>query len=536
MFVEYKSSPAKIQARIDELARATAQNLSVNDAYSDQFQTAFLHSVGPVSDIAGIQLSQDDYLIISIPRDLAENSPTRSPFVTVTERSIYSPNQDALQLKVASYLIKPTSLYTKGLIAFFIILATTLFCVTYLIYLYASEKKSYDSDFEYKKEESKDIKKDYIPGDYNQDEKAFSEIETDKDEAYLEPTIEEQIDNELDEIKAFDDEEENHDDVLEENEEPEAENSYESDYQMPQSPSSTITQEEFQALTQDLLDEPLTEDDTDENIFNDLQQEENRIDSLSEDEQELNDRVIKNESLIKSMIEEEENSEPSILPEMNPIQTKLDIKPDEPKKEVNTLSSTAETSVESVEEKENRPAGLFSPKTGFGWEEYMIPRLDSELIRAASGDQDLTVMTIEISKIDWNSDEAKEIRELIMELVKFRDLIFEYGESGCTAIIQNMGIEEALKAAEDLHTNIIASLAKRKLYYIVSIGLSSRSLRLISGHRIAEESEQALIHAMEDKSNPVVAFKVNTERYRNYIATESAKLDKIGTQLPVASS
>ena len=99
-----------------------------------------------------------------------------------------------------------------------------------------------------------------------------------------------------------------------------------------------------------------------------------------------------------------------------------------------------------------------------------------------------------------------------------------------------MGIEEALKAAEDLHTNIIASLARRKQYYIVGIGLSARSLRLISGSRIAKESEQALIHAMEDKSNPVVAFKVNPERYRKYIAEESAKLNKKEPQLSVTSS
>ena len=44
MVVEYKSSPARIQARIDELVRATTQNLSVNQANSEEFQSAFLVS------------------------------------------------------------------------------------------------------------------------------------------------------------------------------------------------------------------------------------------------------------------------------------------------------------------------------------------------------------------------------------------------------------------------------------------------------------------------------------------------------------
>ena len=270
-----------------------------------------------------------------------------------------------------------------------------------------------------------------------------------------------------------------------------------SDFQMPVSPSSTITQEEYQALTKDLLDEP------------DSQENDDFLGPLIDDDESSEDEEI-----------EEENK----VAESASIRTKLDSPlqntPEDDEKELPAI----EEKEENPDVVKKHPAGLFSPVTGFGWEEYMIPRLDSELIRAASGDQDLTLMTIEIPKIDWSSDEAKEISSLILDLVKFKDLLFEYGEFGCTAIIQNMGIEEALHAADDLHTNIIASLARRKKYFIVAIGLSARSLRLISGSRIAKESEQALIHALEDKSNPVVAFKVNPERYRNYIASESAKL------------
>ena len=304
----------------------------------------------------------------------------------------------------------------------------------------------------------------------------------------------------------------------------EAEDTYESDFQMPPSPSSTITQEEFQALTQDLLDDPVPEEDNRNEMEDDL------LDDLVDDDE----------------------PEKSILPELNPIHTRLDNPVQEEKEELNetetaktdviqedkNLPLTSETAVEAEVQGKKHPAGLFSPTTGFGWEEYMIPRLDSELIRAASGDQDLTVMTLEIPKMDWTSDSAREICDLILDLVKFKDLVFEYGQSGWTAIIQNMGIEEALKAAEDLHTNIIASLARRKQYYIVAIGLSARSLRLISGIRIAKESEQALFHALEDKSNPVVAFKVNPEKYRDYIAKESSKLkyEESEAALPAVTS
>lgn len=588
LFVEYKSSPAKIKARVDELARATTQNLSVNQPGSDQFETALLHSIGYVSDIAGIQLSQNGELLFSLPGDLAENSPTLSPFVTVTERPIYAKDQDEVQMKVASYLIQPSSLYIKGLIAFFIILATTLFCITYLIYLYASDKKGYDSGLEDKfasKKKSKKIREeteddlsfsrndDFIeplvldqektaagefdgPQEYAQndaydeydplpdfpdgeaelddfEEDVFNDEATQvlNDEEYSEPNLEEQVElrqskssdseddgqapdhkadmgKEIDEENLRQETEQEDSEVQMEDEAAAVEESPDlkdsddsaySDFQMPVSPSSTITQEEYQALTKDLLDEPESQENDD------------FLGPLIDDEE-------------TSISEEEEIEGEKKLTEASSIRTKLD-------SPLQNAVEDDEKELPAIDEKEEKlddvkkhPAGLFSPTTGFGWEEYMIPRLDSELIRAASGDQDLTLMTIEIPKIDWTSDEAKEISSLILDLVKFKDLLFEYGEFGCTAIIQNMGIEEALHAAEDLHTNIIASLARRKKYYIVAIGLSARSLRLISGSRIAKESEQALIHALEDKSNPVVAFKVNPERYRNYIASESAKL------------
>ncbi|MBP5751336.1 MAG: hypothetical protein J6W60_00555, partial [Treponema sp.] len=351
LFIEYKSSPAKIEARVDELARATTQNLSVNQPGTDQFETALLHSIGYVSDIAGIQLSQNGELLFSLPGDLAENSPTRSPFVTVTERPIYAKDQDEVQMKVAAYLIQPSSLYIKGLIAFFIILATTLFCITYLIYLYASDKKSYDPEFEdrfvSKKKSNKksdeidddisfsrnedfieplvvdqektsacefdgteeyenDTYDEYDPlPDFPDDEAELEDFEEDEpndeatqvlnDEKDSAPNFDEEIQGNLNKTVAAEDYEEDFEhksnidkefdeEALREENEPEdieaqleddagteeetpdlndSADSLYSDFQMPVSPSSTITQEEYQALTKDLLDEPDSQENDD---------------------------------------------------------------------------------------------------------------------------------------------------------------------------------------------------------------------------------------------------------------------------------
>ena len=153
----------------------------------------------------------------------------------------------------------------------------------------------------------------------------------------------------------------------------------------------------------------------------------------------------------------------------------------------------------------------------------MQTRLDSELVRAASSEQDLTLMVIRIANIDWTTEVAKQISSHIIETVKFADFVFNYKEDGCTAIFQGMDLNQALEEAENLHTDIIAMLAKYGMYNTVNIGLSARSLRLISASRLANEAEQALSHAVSDRESPIVAFKVNPEKYRTFLASENAE-------------
>lgn len=179
----------------------------------------------------------------------------------------------------------------------------------------------------------------------------------------------------------------------------------------------------------------------------------------------------------------------------------------------------------SLAENNVAPVGLFDEKTGFGWEQYMPTRLDSELIRAASSEQDLALFTVRIPGIDWTTPEGKETASIIKDWVKFNDLVFDYGSDGFTAIFQNQNTDAALAEAEKTHTEIV-SVLKRANSNVETpfVGISTRSLRLISGKRLFNESEQALFHAMEDKDSPIVAFRVNPDKYRSYLAGEASKL------------
>lgn len=179
----------------------------------------------------------------------------------------------------------------------------------------------------------------------------------------------------------------------------------------------------------------------------------------------------------------------------------------------------------SLAENNVAPVGLFDEKTGFGWEQYMPTRLDSELIRAASSEQDLALFTVRIPGIDWTTPEGKETASIIKDWVKFNDLVFDYGSDGFTAIFQNQNTDAALAEAEKTHTEIVSVLKRANSSAETPfVGISTRSLRLISGKRLFNESEQALFHAMEDKDSPIVAFRVNPDKYRSYLAGEASKL------------
>jgi hypothetical protein len=51
----------------------------------------------------------------------------------------------------------------------------------------------------------------------------------------------------------------------------------------------------------------------------------------------------------------------------------------------------------------------------------------------------------------------------------------------------------------------------------LTIGISSRCERIISSQRFITEAEQAVLHAAEDPDNPIIAFRVNPEKYREYM-------------------
>lgn len=480
LIFEYSGGTKRAQERFTSLTKDLSRNLKENDTGSAEFSRAILESLGNVSDIAAIQVSSDGKLLFSYPVSIDENKTASSPLIKQLSTSVKGGENSAV-LTAALYTLKPSSIYYKGRVDFLVILAATLAAALNLIIV---SKKDTDGDGQEDTDAEKDGAEDYFFEEEMPDYEKVARKETDAKEdatvygndAEEEAAVTERTDAEESAVTR--------NDVAEVAAVAEVTAAEDTAVSEVTAGNNAVAEENSYG----------TEIDSDKTLdFEDQTEFEETIPSVQEKEPVLENGQNAGE-------EEGAAAEDASFAE-----------------EIHEEPSLAENNV--------APVGLFDEKTGFGWEQYMPTRLDSELIRAASSEQDLALFTVRIPGIDWTTPEGKETASIIKDWVKFNDLVFDYGSDGFTAIFQNQNTDAALAEAEKTHTEIVSVLKRANSSAETPfVGISTRSLRLISGKRLFNESEQALFHAMEDKDSPIVAFRVNPDKYRSYLAGEASKL------------
>lgn len=480
LIFEYSGGTKRAQERFTSLTKDLSRNLKENDIGSAEFSRAILESLGNVSDIAAIQVSSDGKLLFSYPVSIDENKTASSPLIKQLSTSVKGGENSAV-LTAALYTLKPSSIYYKGRVAFLVILAATLAAALNLIIV---SKKDTDGDGQEDTDAEKDGAEDYF---FEEEMPDYEKVARKKTDAKDDATV---YGNDAEEEAAVTERTDAEESAVTRNDVAEV------------AAVAEVTAAEDTAVSEVTAGNNAvaeensygTEIDSDKTLdFEDQTDIEETIPSVQEKEPVLENGQNAGE-------EEGAAAEDASFAE-----------------EIHEEPSLAENNV--------APVGLFDEKTGFGWEQYMPTRLDSELIRAASSEQDLALFTVRIPGIDWTTPEGKETASIIKDWVKFNDLVFDYGSDGFTAIFQNQNTDAALAEAEKTHTEIVSVLKRANSSAETPfVGISTRSLRLISGKRLFNESEQALFHAMEDKDSPIVAFRVNPDKYRSYLAGEASKL------------
>lgn len=480
LIFEYSGGTKRAQERFTSLTKDLSRNLKENDIGSAEFSRAILESLGNVSDIAAIQVSSDGKLLFSYPVSIDENKTASSPLIKQLSTSVKGGENSAV-LTAALYTLKPSSIYYKGRVAFLVILAATLAAALNLIIV---SKKDTDGDGQEDTDAEKDGAEDYFFEEEMPDYEKVARKETDAKE---DATV---YGNDAEEEAAV------------------TENDAKEEAAVTRNDVAEVAAVAEVTAAEDTAVSEVT-------AGNNAVAEENSYGTEIDSDKTLD---FEDQTDIEETIPSVQEKEPVLENGQNAGEEEGAATED---------ASFAEEIHEepSLAENNAAPVGLFDEKTGFGWEQYMPTRLDSELIRAASSEQDLALFTVRIPGIDWTTPEGKETASIIKDWVKFNDLVFDYGSDGFTAIFQNQNTDAALAEAEKTHTEIVSVLKRANSSAETPfVGISTRSLRLISGKRLFNESEQALFHAMEDKDSPIVAFRVNPDKYRSYLAGEASKL------------
>jgi GGDEF domain-containing protein len=182
---------------------------------------------------------------------------------------------------------------------------------------------------------------------------------------------------------------------------------------------------------------------------------------------------------------------------------------------------SSSVNIKEPESSASGPKGLYSSRSGLGWEEYTKDRLDSELHRCSSSEKDLALLLMEFTDIG----EEKIFKLAAEEAVTFftsRDLLFEYGGTGITVILPGTEFEAAIARAEKFYKRILERFPQSYMEaYGLCIGLSSRSGRLCNADRLILEATEALKKAKSDSRTSIIAFKSDLEKYRTFIASQN---------------
>ena len=186
------------------------------------------------------------------------------------------------------------------------------------------------------------------------------------------------------------------------------------------------------------------------------------------------------------------------------------------------VTETADTAGEIESESgESSPKGLYSSRSGIGWEEYARDRLDSELHRCASTEKDLALILMEFTDIT-NDVMYKQAAEEAVSFFTSRDLLFEYGKYGVSIILPDVDLDTAMSKSEKFYQRIMKKFPHdNRSSSGICIGLSSRSGRLLNAGRLMLEAAEALKKAKSDPKSSIIAFKSDLDKYRTFIASQN---------------
>jgi hypothetical protein len=217
---------------------------------------------------------------------------------------------------------------------------------------------------------------------------------------------------------------------------------------------------------------------------------------------------------------DDEPAEPAYKPENEPSESVFD---DEAEKESLELfyDETANEPPElafddepAFDEEEEEPAGMYLG---------LIQKLYKELADDDEEGADVVLLCVEWTRNSFAdaNDGTPLFKQIAEEAAVFfnvkRISAFKRGENGIFILLPGVEFKHGLKAVREFHGRILDNDAFNTAITNFYAGFTSRAGREIEPERLILEAEKAVEKAKEDPDQPIVAFKADPSKYRDYL-------------------
>ncbi len=154
---------------------------------------------------------------------------------------------------------------------------------------------------------------------------------------------------------------------------------------------------------------------------------------------------------------------------------------------------------------------VLSPITNLGLQSSLEQKLDEAIVSELHA-------TLAITRIN-GLDRGNAISQKIISILRDSlagDEIFEYKSDAYAVIMKGKNLQTAVEKFEKIYNKIADFLKDNNSVNEVSVGISSSSERNVKAERVILEADQALDYASQDPDSPIVAFRANPQKYREF--------------------
>lgn len=484
IYEDGKSGSEQNERVFETLVFKTMSAANSSKIGTPEFSKKFIDAVGNIESYSSLKLDVNGKLVYSYPPagfSLPSAALTNSFKKTNSSR-------DGLLITVSAsmYAIKTNSVYHYAKFAFVLILLGTSISLLLLLIL-SGNKNPGGSKIKklFTKKNKKEEKSDEIDIDFGDDDSS-----SDSDSIFNLPEDEE--------IIFSDDESPENDDSDAEKNSPE-EKVQEEEKSLPF--ATDISEGNFEISDEpDKNQEDEKENNLDVSEKTDFEQAAQKSEELkSEPEKDIEEQT-ENEEPLAIDFNETDDEEKTELDEEHPL----------------SENEEEETQVFDLD----APAEQISPATGLTLQSALLPELDKKIEISLEKKSELTLALLKVNGLDRGNSISNKIVEILKDEIENPDEIYEYNSDGYAIILENEDLSSCADIFDDIYEKITSFLKENNSINEVVIGLSSVDKRNVDAKRLVTEADQALEHALEDPDSPIIAFRANPEKYKEYLDSQ----------------